>query len=495
MKTKYIVGLIAGLFLPLGFEPFGLWGLTLVSLALLIFLLENLDKKQSFKVCFTFGLGYWLSGISWVYVSIHYHGNQDFLSSSLITLLFIICLSVYTGMVGLLYHYLSIAKNYNEMVIFPVCWFAIEIIRSSLFTGFPWLLIGTTLSGSILDGWISVIGSQGNTLILATLSGSLVVVYRNIKSTKPLFFSSLVVLTIIFSSIFIKSIHWTTPYQEVTASVYQPNLTLEEKWSYEGITKTKNLIEESLKNSTRSELIIFPETALIQTEKVMEEWLSKINEEANSKEVSLLTGIMARNEAEITNNQMRNRIIGLGKATGSYDKIKLVPFGEFIPFEGIIGNLLDFMGLNITSTLPGNQYNLIESGDLKIAPSICYEIAFGNLVNNTAKQANILVTISNDTWFGESIGPVQHLQIAVDRALEHQKPVLRSTNSGFSAIIDNKGNIIAKSGFFEEDRVKSTLMTYSGHTPYASLGNLIGYIYAIISIMLWLCIKRTKVYL
>jgi apolipoprotein N-acyltransferase len=277
--------------------------------------------------------------------------------------------------------------------------------------------------------------------------------------------------------------------------VYQPNLTLNQKWSNEGVYITKKIIEDSIKEALESELIVFPETALIQNRSEIKDWVDYIDKEGKKKNVSILTGIIASNEDERTKNLIRNRIVGLGAANGSYDKKLLVPFGEFIPLERYTGKLLDIIGINLSNTIPGEHLTLIESTKLRISPSICYEIAFGSLINKTAANSNILVTISNDTWFGASIGPEQHLQIAKDRVLEHQKPLLRSTNSGISAIIDHKGNVLNRQGYFEEKTLKGKVVLQEGYTPYNHLGNLIIYLYIGIIIFLNILMNRTKVVL
>ena len=493
MRIKYLFAVISGSLFALGFAPFSLWPLSILSICVLMHLLEGLEKKESFITGFLYGLGYWLSGISWVYVSIHYHGNIDILGSSLITLLFISCLSIYMGLFGVLYSYLSFQSTKSAIIAFPVCWVLIEILRGFLFTGFPWLLAGTTISDTPFGGWISVIGAQGNSLVLMIFCGALYALYREFKSSDPLLYSQLVIGFIIFSSLILKTINWTSPSYEIPVSVYQPNLTLEEKWSYQGIAQTKEMFESSIEEALELELIVFPETALIQSRKELGEWIQDINEASKRKDVSILTGIIARSADEKANNLMRNRIIGLGSTSGSYDKQQLVPFGEFIPLERFLGKLLDLMGLKLTSTVPGDQFSLIKSSILKISPSICYEIAYAGLINKTAVNSNILVTISNDTWFGSSIGPEQHLQLAKDRVLEHQKPLLRSTNSGISAIIDHRGNILGKQEYFEEKTLKARVILQEGSTPYNYLGNSLLYLYIGIIMVLSLFIKRNKV--
>ena len=189
---------------------------------------------------------------------------------------------------------------------------------------------------------------------------------------------------------------------------------------------------------------------------------------SSQKNLTLVTGIVEREN----NYKIRNRLRFLGLADKKYDKTKLVPFGEFIPLESILGNLLDILGLKLTNTTPGKEIKPIKSGLINLAPSICYEIAFDNLIREAAETSNILLTVSNDTWFGKSIGPVQHLQIAQNRALEHQKPLVRATNSGISAFISQKGKIIEKQDYFEEKNLKRKIMLYSGQTFYTNWGNL-----------------------
>ena len=291
MKIKYLFAALSGPLFALGFAPFSLWPLSILSICILMYLLEGLGKKESFITSFIYGFGYWLCGISWVYVSIHYHGNLSVISSFLITLLFISCLSVYMGLFGIFYNYLSSRSTKDTIIIFPACWVLIEILRGTLFTGFPWLLAGTTISDTFLGGWISVIGAQGNSLIFMIFCGSLYVLFKEFKFARPLLHSSLIISFIVGSSLILRSVNWTTPSYEIPVSVYQPNLTLEQKWSYQGIDKTKQIFESSIEEALKSELIIFPETALIQTSKELGKWIKDISDAAESKDVSIITSL------------------------------------------------------------------------------------------------------------------------------------------------------------------------------------------------------------
>jgi apolipoprotein N-acyltransferase len=196
--------------------------------------------------------------------------------------------------------------------------------------------------------------------------------------------------------------------------------------------------------------------------------MNLVRSKSFEKNITLITGIIERED----DYKIRNRLQTLGAMEDVYDKIKLVPFGEFIPLERYLGSFLDIIGLNLTNTVAGEAVKLIKTGKLRISPSICYEIAFDEHIRKTAKDSNILLTVSNDTWFGKSIGPIQHLEIAQNRALEHKKPLIRATNSGISAFVSKNGEIIERQAYFEEKTLTRNITLYYGNTFYSKYGNL-----------------------
>ena len=468
MLKKRFLALIYGLFFSAGFAPFDLWALSILCVILLLALLNESSNKDAFVIGYCFGFGMWLTGISWLYVSIHYHGNIGQAYSILIIILFIAILSLYSGILFLLNNLLR--NNSPKLLIFltlPVAWVSIELLRSYLFTGFPWLISGTMLANTLIDGLTPIIGAQGNTFLLLLLATLIFQIYESVVKKESALFPLLFLFLIIFSSISLKSLEWTDEENVVQVSIYQPNLTLEDKWSQFGIIKSQGMIEKAIDNAQHGELIVFPETALILSEEDNRAFMELVRYKSSKKDLTLITGIVEREDKF----RVRNRLQALGSINTYYDKVKLVPFGEFIPFERYLGNLLDIIGLNLTNTIPGEVIKPINTGKLRISPSICYEIAFDQLIKQTAKDSNILLTVSNDTWFGKSIGPIQHLEIAQNRALEHKKPLIRATNSGISAIISKNGEIIEKQDYFEEKTLKTKLMLYSGQTFYSNYGN------------------------
>ncbi len=468
MLRTYLIAVFLGLLFSLGFAPNDLWFISVFSITCLHFLIQGTNKKELFWIGYSFGLGLWSLGISWMFVSIYFYGNIDFILSIFLTLIFIGILSIYLGVTLFLYYYLRSSSRISVIFSLPIAWIIVEYLRSILFTGFPWLISGTMLADTILDGWTPIIGAQGNSFLLLVLSSLLFLFISEYKKFKTALLSGTFIFLLLISSFSLKNIEWTSLEGSINASIIQTNLELDDKWSANGVAETKNMMQIALDNAEEGEIIIFPETALIFSENEIKDWLDYINLKAELKEVTLITGIIEREESF----KVRNRILGLGMANSHYDKVKLVPFGEFIPFEALTGKLFDILGLSLTNTVPGEQINTINAGNLRISASICYEIAFSELIRKTAPDSNLLVTISNDTWFGSSYGPIQHLEIAQNRALEHKKTLLRSTNSGISAFISRNGQIIEKQGYFEDKLLKKEINLYAGETFYAKYGNL-----------------------
>jgi len=467
MFRRYIIAAFLGLLFSLGFAPNNLWFVSIFSLTCLHFIIQGASKKELFYIGYSFGLGLWSLGISWLYVSIYFYGNLGFIMSISLTLIFIGILSIYSGVTLLFYHYLRSNSQISVLFSLPIAWVIIEYFRSILFTGFPWLISGTMLADTILDGWTPIIGAQGNSFLLLVLSSFIFLLISNLKESKTTLLSGTLIFLLLISSFSLKKIEWTTFDGSLNASIIQPNLELEEKWSTNGVAETKKMMEIALTNASEGEIIVFPETALIFSENEIKDWLDYIDHKAEQKEVTLITGIIEREEGF----KVRNRILGLGMANSHYDKVKLVPFGEFIPFEGLTGKLFDILGLRLTNTIPGEHISTIDAGNMKISASICYEIAFPGLIRKTASESNIMITVSNDTWFGSSYGPIQHLEIAQNRALEHKKSLIRSTNSGISAFISRNGEIIEKQGYFEDKLLKKEINLYKGKTFYAKYGD------------------------
>jgi len=489
MKNR-LYSFFAGSLYPFGFAPFDFWPLTLLSLLSLLVLLKDTPLKDSLILGFLYGIGLWSVGVSWVFVSIYYHGNTSIIIALLITLLFILFLSLYNLLFTFMFKKLSIGNNLDILLAFPFSWVLVEFLRSYLFTGFPWMILGTSISSTRIDGWIAVLGVYGNSYLLLILVSLIFLVCKGIQVKKSFFYSFLSLIFLLSTCLILDEVSWTKLKGKASVTIVQPNLSIEEKWSLEGLSKTKLLIEETILQAKESEIVFFPETAIILDEERNKAWLNKIDQIASERKVSLISGIVGINKET---KEFTNRVKGYGLAEGYYDKIHLVPFGEYIPFVKVLGKLLRIFKIYIGETKGGESFSFIKVEELRISPTICYEIAFNNLVRKSAIKGNLLLTISNDTWFGKSIGPNQHNEIAQSRAAEHQKTLIRSTNSGISSIIKEDGKIIDKIKRFEDKVIKHEVDILEGRTPFSIYGNIPIYLILLVSLSVLIILKRTNV--
>ena len=239
MKTLFLP-LLAGALYPLGFAPFDWWPVTVFSLILLLKLLNNSDRKKSIYIGISYGLGLGVVGLSWLYVSIYYYGDINILGSILLTFLLIFIISLFYGLISYLYKLLKVDTNIDSFLIFPLVCVFVEIIRSHIFTGFPWLILGTSLGTSFLDGWTPILGVYGNSFILVVISSSVYLFINRINEQRSPKLPLIIFLIISISSVGFKQINWTEQMGEILVSIHQPNLELSEKWSFKGINRTNN---------------------------------------------------------------------------------------------------------------------------------------------------------------------------------------------------------------------------------------------------------------
>ena len=249
----------------------------------------------------------------------------------------------------------------------------------------------------------------------------------------------------------------------------QANISQHDKWRREyrqpTLTLYKNLSEPYWESS---DLIIWPEAAIPIYYQQANTFLDQMDVLAKQYQSALLTGIPSR---DTHSNNSHNSIVAAGNASGVYHKQNLVPFGEYIPFGDLLGNVLAFFKLPLSTMQAGNtQQAPLTIQQFESKPLICYEIVYPGLAAKAAAVSDVLITVSNDSWFGGSIGPLQHLQMAQMRAIENGRYVLRSTGSGVSAIINAKGLITVRSEQFKQTVLSGDFKLMKQNTPWTLWG-------------------------
>ncbi|GAB1267185.1 apolipoprotein N-acyltransferase [Aurantivibrio infirmus] len=473
----YLVSLAAGALVPLSFAPYNIWPAAILGIAVLCALIQNQNAKRCFFLASMFGFGMFGFGISWVFVSINVYGNLGGLLAVVATFLFIWLVTTAFALPFSIYGLFLRQHHLGLLLGIPALWVLSEWIRTWLFTGFPWLFLGYGHLQTPLSGWAPITGVLG--LSFATvLSAALLVYYWQVRQNYKLFsFAALLIASLWAIGFVLQTVQWTKTYREpVSVGLAQGNIPQEKKWALSFRQETLSRYYGMTQQLWGHDWIIWPEAAIpmLYNDPAAKPVIESLQVEAAKNNAGLITGILydspilsqAANELVVFNS-----IIGLGAGSGSYYKQRLVPFGEYRPLEKWTGKIFDLFNMPESITKGSSEQRGIQIKDAMLAPSICYEIVYPDLVARGARDAHALITISNDAWFGSSIGPLQHMEIAQMRALETRRYLIRSTNNGVSALVDDKGNILKKTEQFVMQTLSGEIELRQGMTPFMRFGS------------------------
>lgn len=493
----HLLALAAGVMVTGSLSPIDLWPLGVVSIALLVWLLADTTPAQAAKRGWFYGLGLFGTGTSWIYVSIHTYGYAPVPLAGFLTLLWSMGLALLLAITA--YVYVRWIRDYpgGPSLGFTAVFVLGEWLRTWLLTGFPWLFLGYAHVETPLAGWAPVGG------IFAV---SFAVVYSGaalghcLTERKWLPMPLALVVAIWAFGAGLRTIDWVQPRTEETIKVamVQANISQHVKWSRDQYWPTLNLYNNSSRPLwSEVDLVIWPEAAVPGYYHNAKVFLERMGKQAKAHNATLITGLPYLNQQEQEQDSPRrihNSIMAFGNGEGIYHKQRLVPFGEYVPLENWLRGLIQFFDLPMSAFSPGGpDQQPLRAGNLTLAPFICYEVVYPELVTTWFPQADMLLTISNDAWFGGSLGPLQHLQMVQMRALESGRYVLRSTGSGVSAIIDQRGHITARSDQFKQQILRGEATPYTGATPFALTGSWpILLLCGLLSCSGWLLKKLTK---
>jgi apolipoprotein N-acyltransferase len=467
IAIKFLL-IVSGAMAVLAFAPFGWYLLAVPALAILFHQWLTDTPRQAFWHGGLFGLGFFGAGVSWVYVSVHSYGHVMLPVAALIAVLFIVVLAVFPAGLGYLARrFFPVPEWMSLLLVFPAGWELAEWLRGWVFTGFPWLNIGSSQIDSPLAAYLPLVGEFGVGWLLALTAGALLCALRERRSAVVLLLPAL----IWSGGVWLDRQQWTSPRGEaISISLVQGNVAQEDKWLPENMQETLTRYAGMTFNGTHSDVYVWPETAIPAFyDQVDESYIPYLQEQLEQQGATLLTGIPILDR---DNWQYYNGIVALGQSPAFYYKQHLVAFGEYLPLRWLIGDTLDALAVPNADFTPGGVGQpLLQAAGYPVGTSICFEVVFGQLIAATVPEAAMLVNVSNDGWFGDSLAPHQHLEIARVRAKETGRPLLRATNTGISAIIDHRGEILARSTQFEQVVVRGEVVPMQGETPFVRFGN------------------------
>ena len=453
-----IAACLAGAATVLAFAPLGAYPIALVTFPLLIHSWMAASPRRCFVLGFAFGAGLFGAGVSWIYVSMNQFGGLPAPLAALATAVFCAFIALFPGAAGWLQARIPAGDTVRACLLIPASWTLIEWLRSWVLTGFPWLSAGYAAAGWPLQGYAPVLGVFGISFITVSLAGMLWLLFfrRNPWLLVPVFL-------LIGGAEALRRVQWTTPAGEpVSAALLQGNIEQDLKFQPERYASTLETYAR-LAEHTRARLIVLPETAVPRfLDSVDPRYLKRLEAAARRNDGDLLLGVPLRRGP----SQYYNSVVTLGvSAPQSYDKVHLVPFGEFVP-PGF-GWALRMVNIPMSDFSRGSEERpVLAVAGQRVAPNVCYEDAFGDEIARQLPRATLLVNMSNVAWFGDSFAPAQHLQIVRLRAIETGRMHLTATNTGITAAIDRDGRVLARLPQFREGRLEIAAQGYLGATPY-----------------------------
>lgn len=462
--------LAAGILTTFAFAPWGLWWLAPLTLAVLFYNLLEVTPKRAFLTGWLFGAGMLCTGLFWIENSMSAYGGMPLALAIAFAMLLALALALYYGLAAWLATRLTPGgKRIPRLLMLAVLFVFMEWGRSWFLTGFPWLTIGYTQMDSWLAGYAPLGGVLLVSLLLA-LSGAALVSIA-VKPSIPTLAFPVVILAGWVLGYSQQGVDWTSPSGPArTVSMLQGNISQDRKWLPDMRGPTLEYYIETSIEHLDSDLILWPESAIPALAKnVRDEVITPMLEIMDKNDTVLVTGVLTHPEKDV----YYNTLLSLNGGEHMYHKRHLVPFGEYFPLAWLWKDT--FSGL---ATM-GDDFNasdapkpLLKIGDLTAGASICYEIVFGEEIRDAVPEAHVLINMSNDAWFGTTSGPLQHFQMVRMRALETGRYLLRSTNTGITAVIGPHGEVTARLPQFERDVLTAGFVPHQGMTPYAVYGHL-----------------------
>ncbi|MDQ6228140.1 apolipoprotein N-acyltransferase, partial [Pseudomonas aeruginosa] len=345
---------------------------------------------------------------------------------------------------------------------------ALELFRSWFLTGFPWLYAGYSQLQGPLAGLVPVGGVWLSSFVIALSAALLVNLPRLFPHGASLLLGLVLLLGPWAAGLYLKGHAWTHSAGEPLRVVaIQGNIAQELKWDPNQVRAQLDLYRDLSLPQQDVDLIVWPETAVPILQDMASGYLGAMGQVADEKNAALITGVPVRERLADGKSRYFNGITVVGEGAGTYLKQKLVPFGEYVPLQDLLRGLIAFFDLPMSDFARGPaDQPLLKAKGYQIAPYICYEVVYPEFAAALAAQSQVLLTVSNDTWFGTSIGPLQHLQMAQMRALESGRWMIRATNNGVTGLIDPYGRIVRQIPQFQQGILRGEVIPMQGLTPY-----------------------------
>ncbi|MEO6080150.1 MAG: apolipoprotein N-acyltransferase [Steroidobacteraceae bacterium] len=473
-RIRLALATVAGAALCAAFAPMNLWLLGLLSPAVLMALWQQATPRHAAALGFCFNFGTFTAGTYWLLISIHVVGEKP-LWIALVVMAALLCiLSLYGALLGwMVAAWLPPSGPMRWLVGLPSAWLLEEWFRGWFLTGFPWLSLGYSQTGTWMAGIAPVSGVYGVSALLLLGSGALLCLALGSRRERLLGAVVLVLVWVVPG--LLRGVAWTHPSGgPVSVAIVQGAVPANEKWAEEHYDEQFDIYRDLTRSALGAQVIIWPEAAVPDAAQNISDYLLARYQEAHAHQSALVVGVFRKR----TSQQGRppdvfNSLLTMGdEAADWYDKQHLVPFTEIIPGPAFAHQWLAFMDLDIDEFTRGaSDQPPVRADALVLLPAICYDDGFGSSNLHMLPAANALVTVTNDGWFGHSTARYHHLQIAQMRSIETGRYLIRAANDGVSAIIGADGRVLAAAPEYVPTVLRGTVVPMQGMPPYARFGN------------------------
>lgn len=486
--SHVIAAVLSGILLILSFPQFQLGAFAWISLVPLLLSCRDTTPRRAFLLGWITGVIAFSGIMYWIVIALYQYGNIPFLPSVLILVLLAAYLGLFVGIFSTLMSWFLRHSPHPSLLVWaaPPAWVTLEILRTHLFTGFPWALLGYSQYQ-----WLTIIqiaditGVYGVSFLIILVNAFLAFLIFSFRErlTVPIMQAvipiAFFVLTLLYGELRQGAIHNTPDQRSIRLGLIQANIEQGRKWDpafrQETMDRYVHLTTQAIKEGV--DLIVWPETATPFIFALEGHSRDRITALVHAQQTSLLFGSVAVREITDDSAHLLNRAYLLspqGTILNHYDKMHLVPFGEYIP--RFLPSFLNKLVAGSGDYVPGNEHTIMSGPHGRFGVAICFEVIYPDLVRQFVKEgAEYMVTITNDAWYDRSSAPYQHFSMVVFRAIENRVSFARAANTGISGFIDADGSITRTTDLFEQAVIVDTVTLGHDQTAYTVYGDVFAY--------------------
>ncbi|MCH5373177.1 MAG: apolipoprotein N-acyltransferase [Planctomycetes bacterium] len=473
-KLSRLVAFLIGAATTLAFAPFGLSLLAPLLLLPLLYICLTVAPRDAAGHAFWYGFGLFLTGTYWIYISVHVFGNAALWIAILLMVGLALIMALFLSLAGWLISRLSQGEPWLLLLVAPAAWVLVEWLRGWALTGFPWMALGYAQIDTLFAGWAPVLGVYGVSFMLVVSTAA--VIAASMAATRQGRIAAIVLVLLPWLGGGVLSlVEWTEPTgKPVRASIVQAGVSQDKKWAREYRAPIMEHYLAATQRVADSDIVLWPEVAIPALDDQVGPFIQELEAIAKTHGQTVLFGILERSYERDVDGRIYNSVLLIGTDERQvYRKRHLVPFGEYFPVPPAVREWMKMQNLPHSDLAAGEDVQplLTAANGIQFGVAICYEDAYGAEQRYALPAAGILINVSNDAWFGDSIAPHQHLEIARMRSLEFGRAAVRSTNTGISAFIDADGSLLQTGKQFEPELMTMDIQPRRGATPYVEVGN------------------------